>query len=180
MRMTIAQMALSANRSERTIQRWIKDGRIQATPLPDGSYEVTSELFQPLTQHDDMRAILDTLQDITARLEGIEERLYQIESKLFHDQPSEQAAPREQVSVTSHKQVPVTSPNDLPSGTLTLAEMARELGISRSTLVGHCTRGTLEHESRPLQSRPGEHARFFTPEQAEAARIWHQAHSKKG
>lgn len=175
--MTIAQMALSANRSERTIQRWIKDERIQATLLPDGSYEVTSDLFQPLTQHDDMRAILDTLQDITARLEGIEERLYQIESKLFHDQPYEQIAPP--VRVVKEPAPMPAAPGNLPSGTLTLAEMAHELGISRSTLVGHCTRGTLEHESRPLQSRPNEHARFFTPEQAEAARIWHATHSKK-
>lgn len=183
MKISLAQLAANVGKSERTVLRWIKQGKLQAERLPDGKYEVSGM---------DMSADVGT--EILARLSAIESRLERIESLLRREQGYQQIAPPVRVLRENYEpstpgpvvlKPPAQKPSapapiaDLPDGTLTLAEMARDLGISRSTLVGYCTRGTLAHESRPLQSRPNEHARFFTPEQAAAARAWHAEHSKK-
>lgn len=181
MKVTYAQLAAHVSKSERTIQRRIAAGTLEARRADDGGYEVWGKLAEKIAAD---VSIDERLRDLSERLDRLEASHARIEQGISEIQQGIDAiaamlstAPIKQIA--PHEQASVTSPNDLPEDTLTVAEMARELGISRSTLVGHCTRGTLEHESRPLQSRPGEHARFFTPAQAEAARIWHQAHSKK-
>ncbi|OLD63685.1 MAG: hypothetical protein AUF65_01635 [Chloroflexi bacterium 13_1_20CM_50_12] len=64
-------------------------------------------------------------------------------------------------------------PPDLPEGTITIAKMADQLGINRSTLAEHAKAGKLEHIAIPIASRPGKYTRYFSPEQQIAARTWH-------
>lgn len=76
---------------------------------------------------------------------------------------------------------PRATPDDLPAGSITLAEMAQELGINRTTLLGHVRNEAnhLEHIAIEKANRPGEYSRYFSPEQADVVRKWHAANTKK-
>jgi len=170
---TAVEAARLTGLSDRTIRRKIKAGKLPARQIAPNRYAIKQSDLERLTGQQTGQS--ETLE----RLEAIEQRLERIESLLQAETSSKQIAPPVRVLSASHEpiQVRVTSPSDLPPGTLTLNELADELGIKRTTMIGHCKH--LAHEARALQSRPGQYARFFTPEQAEQARAWHREHSKK-
>lgn len=73
-------------------------------------------------------------------------------------------------------------PSELPEGTLTLNELAAELGVNRSTLYEQVRDNNLDHISIPLSElgKPGAgQERFFTPEQAHRLRNWRATRPKR-
>lgn len=180
---TAVQAAQMTGRSDRTIRRMIHNNRLPARLIAPNRYAIK----------------VSDLDKVTGQASSIEERLSAIEEKIAHIEElllellenfsvSTKKPPRTKSPYDANDQIHLPSTraststmNGLPPGTLTLNEMADELGIKRTTLLGHCTKnnGRLAHEARELQSRPGQYTRFFTPEQAEQARIWHNVHSKK-
>lgn len=75
-----------------------------------------------------------------------------------------------------------TMPSELPPGTITLNELATELGVNRSTLYEQVRDNHLDHISIPLSElgKPGAgQERFFTPAQAQAVRDWRTTRPKR-
>lgn len=76
---------------------------------------------------------------------------------------------------------------DQPENTITLAELATQLGRNEKTLIGHCRKydtdpgryPELEHIRIPIAARPGQYRRYFTAEQAERFSEWLAANTKK-
>lgn len=189
---TAVQAAQMTGRSDRTIRRLIHDKKLPARLVAPNRYAIKVSDLDKLTGHE-----TGQIADVEKQLVAIEESLTRMEGllgDLLETISKTETSKREQT--TSQRPVPIVTndtisappdppttalPNNLPPGTLTLSELADELGISRTTLLGHCTKkkDRLNHEARELQSRPGQYARFFTPEQAMKARAWHIAHSKK-
>lgn len=161
MRLTIAQLASSFDRSERTIERWIKDGKLQAASLPDGSYDVSGVLVENMAINGDA-ALLD-------RLDAIEERLANIERLLAGKQ--------------AHKQAPPQMALPPASGLMPIKEAAGLLGITHPSLyellvtednkkdiglVSNAKNG-LQHYAEPKGKRD-ERIRSLSPEQLDAIR----------
>jgi len=76
---------------------------------------------------------------------------------------------------------PSNTPTDLPEGSIALAELAQQLGINRTTLLGHVKNeaNNLAHIAIPRPGRANEFTRYFTPEQALVVREWHTTNSRK-
>jgi hypothetical protein len=65
-----------------------------------------------------------------------------------------------------------------PIGTITIIEMARLLGIDKSTLHEQLIKHKLPHEALENPARPGEKKRFFDAEQQAYIIQWHNEHKR--
>jgi hypothetical protein len=86
-------------------------------------------------------------------------------------EPSVVPVVKEQLTKT--QAVRASQPSEVPAGSITLAQLATELGISRTTFLGHVKTKDLEHIAVPKRNRPGEFERYFTPEQVQSVKEWH-------
>jgi excisionase family DNA binding protein len=150
------EIASRCGKSERQVQRWIASGKLKATHIKGNRYEVAEGDLQPFLP----REIVDS---ISERLEALERRVDALEH------PAKRLFPAKILYTHMEK----------PGETITLQELADELGIARQTLLERVTneRNGLAHIAVPIAGRPThEHTRYFTQEQAERVRVWHRAH----
>lgn len=170
MKVTASQLAAYVGKSERTIERWIASGKLQAASLPDGSYEVSGAIIENMSAHDDM-AILQ-------RLTAIEERLARIEHLLAGKQREKR--PR-------HEPQPSSTPASYPDGLIPIRDAASLLAMSHPRLyeilvndqnkeaIGLVTnpKNGLQHYAEPKGTRH-ERIRSLSSEQIAAVKAWRE------
>lgn len=106
---TTAQIAVMTARSERQVQRWIKDGKLKAQHRQGNVYEVDESDIEPFLP----RAMSDSL---VARIEALEHRVSELEGNI--DRTPVQASvlrPQRAIYYTSAPGQGDTLPGDLVS-----------------------------------------------------------------
>lgn len=152
------------------------------TPSPESREQITAlaaELSYQAEMIDALKQELEALQERVAMLERKSKTTRRVVADVNYSVPP---PPGQRVQTqAADKPVSTSTRPDLPEGTITLAQLATELGINRTTLVGHVKNESnhLNHIAIPRQNRPGEYLRYFTPEQVEHVKEWHREHAKK-
>jgi len=168
MQRSLTEIARLCQKSERTIRRWIDDGVLTVSRLNNGMYEIAEEEIAKKRGPGDMESL------ILQRLAEIDERLQRIETMLLA-QPIKQIAPR-------RSPAPVRQPELIPSmevtqerasaeGAISLHDLARELGLNKSTLYGHIkSKRAYQPIELPDTRKPGETTTGFSAEEADRIR----------
>lgn len=156
------------------------------TPSPESREQITAlaaELSYQAEMIDALKQELEALQERVAMLERKSKTTRRVVADVNYSVPPQETEPPGQRVQTQAADKPVSTSTrpDLPEGTITLAQLATELGINRTTLVGHVKNESnhLNHIAIPRQNRPGEYLRYFTPGQQEAAKEWHRGHTRR-
>lgn len=169
MKGTPAQLAAYVGKSERTIHRWLANGRLPYTRLAGGLVEVDDRLlFAPDEQEG---AIL-------ARLTRIEEKLDKLSADVAalaasRPQPVQQPARPAPVVRLHTEQAEYHVRPDIPAGSVQVFAFAKAHNIPSGTAKDQIKSGRLQNEAPDSKSRPGEQEHYFTPEQQQAAlQLW--------
>jgi len=137
--LTTQEMAEQAEVTIRTVQRWLKSGKLQAEVLPHGKYRVNPfdlvELSLPLTEraaatpkkrrlsYDELH---DTMIQLTIELEALDIRLEEAERKIEHLEKRRSPAALTKKAPTSAKKCTTKSRSTtLPSDLVTWQSFAR-------------------------------------------------------
>lgn len=186
-KITIQEACKILHRSEKQVRRHIKTGRLSAELGQDGKYYILRSDVEAMARHPDRMQV----DKVASHIERLDRRIAEIESRLdtlamhvdeiidaLYAMPEPLIAPQ-LVRTPTHKTKPSqphsTAIPELPEGTISLKELAEELGIGRTTLLPQIMDNGLEHIAIPLRDlgKPGAgYERYFTPEQAQAVREW--------
>lgn len=174
MYLKVREAALHYQISEKTIRKWVKSGKLQATTsIVNGvaQYAILPEDIERVIAEKHIAPVgVSSAEELIASLaqqvQALEQRLTHLESLLqpasrYEETPTKRQSRRE-------------SPVEQPPGTISLSTLAQELGIDRRTLLDHLTKHDLQHIAIQNPARPKEHMRYFTDEQATAIKTWHQ------
>jgi predicted DNA-binding transcriptional regulator AlpA len=175
----------------KTLGKWIKEGTLPAHKV------IKNKLAQWEIEVEDLERVLadkhtssptSTLQVLEERVSDLEHRVTELTDALHtlqatHEQektiaptehpihaprPARQKAATESSTLWTQEHIDASSQ---PEGTISLQQLADELGMHRSTLYGHVKNKNLQHIAIPKVNRPTESERFFTDEQAQAVRL---------
>lgn len=148
-------------RDERTIRRWIADGRLAATR--DGNlYQIDQrELARLQDTHRSSEQIRD-LADLERRVSALETRLARKQTR--------KAAPQEEL----------IDGDELPAGSMLASRFARQHGIGEKTARYHLLTGLSGERLAYLACRsarnPDETERWLTPDQQDQALLFWRRH----
>lgn len=181
----VKQWEIDTDKLEQLI-REKRAGTLSPTPIPvqqlqsmvssgvQTDREQITALAAELSYHSEIIEAMKTeLEDLHTRVTALEQG-----SVTRSKRPAQRRITVEEVNYS----VPArpTHDQDLPPGSITLAELAKELGINRTTLLGHVKNeaNRLEHIAIEKPNRPGEYTRYFTPEQVTRVKEWHKEHTR--
>lgn len=185
--LTPTQIGARLGVSERTVQRWIRSGKLKATLQANGYYLVDLADIDALKPPTLPTNTASALADILNRIERLEQHVTSLEAKItalssqIHPTPApiKQALPTSQETqarALKRGRPPTTTPArqpvpaHLPEGTLHIIDVAEELGMKKRSLLGFIQEHKIEHIAIPKRNREWESDRYLTPEQQQEVR----------
>lgn len=189
--LTATQAASRLGRSEKTIRRWITEGRVAAFH-PHGRKNQLAiaesdidRLAQELAQFEQPAAEQGSgsLVELIARINQLEQRVTELEQQLaeqgrlihaINDAISHVGTPvhaavagitRRATASTS----PTETPVDVPSGSILAVDFARDHDVPPATFRDHVVKGLTPSLSIPNPARPGQFTRWLSLEQQQQA-----------
>jgi excisionase family DNA binding protein len=139
MELTTTQIAAIVGKTERTVQRWIAEGKLKVTPGTKGRYQISADDLEALTEQDPHAEEIATLR---AQVTDLQERVSQLESLTSSGQgiaprPRSKEVTREVTRTHTH-----TEP--LPRGLTPWRAFSRQHGIAETTAQKAIASGRLQ------------------------------------
>jgi hypothetical protein len=193
--MNATQAAIEIGISYRTMRRWIDADRIAVERGEDGQYSIAVSEVERLKQEQAERpiparrrqnetALEQRLVDLELRVRTLEDMASRdkipIESSVLlpsYNLPTQKIQPQKSPTIANR-----AMPDEIPEGSLLMAEFAAQHGVNRATMWRHCTSGIqgdrIETIERPKPGgRTGDVERWLSPELQEEARAFWRRHS---
>jgi excisionase family DNA binding protein len=196
--LSVREAARRLSVDERTIRRWIVSGRLASQHAVNGRMlidegEVERALLEsqsgpPPQATLDLGLLMAKVNLMQSEMETMRQRIEYLEARAGPREKKQVAPPRPAPDVTPSSEKPLPlwpEASELedaqPPGTISLQDLADELGISRTTLLGHVLnpRNKLQHIPIAIPGRQGQFKRYFDVDQAELVRVWYESHSRK-
>jgi excisionase family DNA binding protein len=203
---TAIEAARELGVSEKTIRRWVEDGKLQARRIAKNRLAIAeSEIARLQMEREQSGASEDSREDQAARLEDLERKYSDLERRLAALEARDQFTSLPAASISGpgtrtrpardrerpaqrelfNAEIPV--PPEIPDGSLQYADFANMHGMNPYTFRDHLTIGIgrgleekdrVPHFTRPIPNRR-EVERWLSPEQQYQAILFWQRHGKK-
>lgn len=178
MDLSFTQIAAICNVSERTVQRWIREKRLNAQPLPNGRYRLSESDLQAVMPPDtstmqeriealenELRRLHETLQSLNARIEVLEQERMRVDLK----QSFKPNTPQTRVLRPAPPEYHVA-----PGDQVTARHFAESHQVGRDRMDTLCKSGAIETTQVPSQ---GKTQHRLNPDQQRAVlRYWQEHH----
>ena len=193
------QAAKEIGVSDKTVRNWIEEGKLHAerTPsnrlaIPANEVEKLKKVYARFSEQEESQALSTRLLDLERRCSALEQRVTELEhanltEKAIHpslssfpsyDSTKPVSPPQKRAPVAS-----VSTPVDVPPGSLLFADFAERYGVPRGTMSHHVRVGIAGEKimtiDRPKPGRPGHTERWLTPELQEEALAYWRRHGVK-
>lgn len=200
---TAVETARRLGVNEKTVRNWVRNGTLDAHKSAKNRLDILAADVEVLRRKG--KGYQDETSDIShlvARIEELERKYSELERKYVEltagivEKVEKQAMSQsvmvdavvpQKTSIDENRAVLVGVPANLPDGTMTAVDFAKELGIEHSVLEGVIRHGIsygrgkgkeyLEVTSIP-SARVGYTAKYFTPAQQEMARALLRKHRR--
>ncbi len=160
MQLTTMEIATRCNKSERTVQRWIKEGKLPALHIEGNVFEVSEDDLQPHLPR-------PVVEGLSSRLDALEQRIDDIEGN--NNKPVRYVTPPR--PVYEHGAA-------LPDGAVLMHVFVKVHRVGPETVRHQVKTGVLTTFDLDSVSRPGQKERYFTPEQQrQAIQTWKERHT---
>ena len=121
MELTTLEIAAMCQRTERTVQRWLATGKLNATHLLGNRYEVAEDDLQPFLPH-------EVVNSISERIDALEARIAALEAMLSKKRMPARTPRTTQIAPTS---------STLPDGWIPINDLIKQYNAPRSTAIRH-------------------------------------------
>lgn len=189
--LTATQAASRLGKSEKTIRRWIDQGRLVAhhpqgrknlLAIAESDVEKLAQEQEQYTQPEDQASLEDRVQQLeqevrdirslTDRVAALEQSLERLALQLNQGLPAIAPA-RPRIMRPAAAAYTVSTPVDIPRGSLPHRDFAERHGVNPNTFRDHVIKGLVPAVSRPKANRPREIERWLSPEQQrDAIAFW--------
>lgn len=187
--LTLQQAMQRLSKSDSTIRRMMKRGELPWQEIKGRYYFKESDVNKLLPKQSDtqeaLHEIVTRISTIEQEIEALKQQIRQLTSQVQQLSDMEQARAASPPAPRTPSPPPSTRPEQvrpsvahstaIPEGSITLRELADELGVNRTTLYEQIRDHGLEHISislRDLGKAGAGYERYFSPPQAEAVRRW--------
>lgn len=187
--LTAVEAARRLNRTEKTVRRWIAEGRLSAHHISKNRLAIpepeVERLARELEQYEEStppeQALIDRLAALESRVTKLEKALEQSLKKTV--EPPLQTKPVTDIDQESHRPTAATEQKrleDVPPGSLLARRFAELHNVNPRTFHDQIVKGIrgerVEATARPKAGRPKETERWLSPEQQQLALAFWQRH----
>src|SRR5258708_1465555 len=173
---TARDAARRLHRNERTIRRWIDQGRLQASHVAINRFAIEEKEIDRLLEETGQTTQLE----LESRIAQLEQQIAEISAGRAGGNPPRIAHPPKQARRRSPRLADeiVRTEADIPPGSRRAYEFAEAHGIHPKRFRYHLLTGLrgerVDHLAVEKPGRPGEVERWLSPEQQQAARDFWQ------
>jgi excisionase family DNA binding protein len=191
---TAVEAARRLGVNEKTVRNWIRNGMLDAHKGTKNRFDILAGDVEALRcKREGYQDEMPDISHLVARIEDLERKYVDLERKYVElidgiaEKVEKQAVSQPVMAKTrvpqkgpieENRAVPVGVPADLPDGTLTAVDFAKELGIEHSVLEGVIRHGMSHGRGKGKEylevtkvpsARVGYSAKYFTPVQQKVA-----------
>lgn len=127
MKATITELAYAAGVSERTVRRYLKDGKWPHTRLPGGLIEIEDSLLAPVAPEES--TILEMLKRIESKIDALADMFRQAPAAVRH-RPADVTIEQ----TTRARASPGPAQGELPAGLMAWRDYAKQQGYAETTV----------------------------------------------
>lgn len=166
-----AELAVLCGKSERSVQLWLKAGKLPARRVKANLYEISEVDLEPFIPRTLEISLLDRMDALERRISELEAILTARDARQENVQPIQvrhrERHPTRRESTKHETQV------EIPAGSVQFFEFAKQHDVNRRTFLDQIRRGQVPIREVMKANRPGEVERWLEPaHQAAAIRFW--------